>query len=279
MSKTASTTILANNNIIFSPEKPLISQTNHFFDHHPDLLKKSKQDVATQGNITAEKVAILFPIKGTATKTFMKGTGREITKLPVKIGEYFRTELYLIDELQDLLELLCLLHDQDCFLIRGIPIEGINLDKLVRKKNGDDATFIDTPKHLIILDFDNVESPAHIDAILHPGDAVRWMIKEKLPSTFHDTDCVYQFSSSFGMEKEGRRGRYIKLHLFFWAKTPLTEAELRRWGVAYNLERGEEIIDCAVFGAVQPVFISPRKCLGFTDPARQPLGFMKGGQS
>lgn len=133
-------------------------------------------------------------------------------------------------------------------VIRGTPVDGVVAEKTTFE-DGKQAVrngrylrraelFRDEPCQWLMLDVDGGDNDGMVDVALQ-----RWVSKH-LPAEFHNTTFVYQLSSSYGV-KPG-----LRAHLWFWLETPMTSAEMKAWGKAWNDAHGK-VIDTAVFSPVQ----------------------------
>lgn len=94
-------------------------------------------------------------------------------------------------------------------------------------------------------------------------------IKAVLPACFHNASYHWQLSSSAG--KKGKE-HLLKVHIWFWLKTPYTSEQLKTWATAINLES-----DHSVFNPVQIHFTAnPEFEAGVNNPVMQRSGFVQG---
>ena len=102
------------------------------------------------------------------------------------------------------------------------------------------------------------------------------IIKDKLPSCFHDVAFYYQLSSSAGLTKvDGGAYRVghttLKVHLWYWLDRPLCCPSIREWIRGSNLP-----IDAAPFNPVQPHYTSNPTFRGGEDPLQFRSGIVLG---
>jgi len=102
------------------------------------------------------------------------------------------------------------------------------------------------------------------------------IIKDKLPSCFHDVGFYYQLSSSAGLTKvDGGAYRVghttLKAHLWYWLDRPLCCPSIREWIRGSNLP-----IDAAPFNPVQPHYTSNPSFRGGDDPLQFRSGIVLG---
>lgn len=199
--------------------------------------------------ITADRITVLHCQDGYAAKTF-HADGRV---RPYRAGKHFRCEELACSSLHDLHAILMSLQDmQRAFVIRGEPVgDGTLADAIVRRTK---VNFRDAPRRWLMLDIDGVPSPPGMEPLSNEALA---HVVAMLPPEFHDASFVAQWSNSAGL-KPG----VIKVHLWFWLKTPLGSADLRAWARTLG-----PLVDPAVFNTVQPHYTARPVFDGIKDPA------------
>lgn len=192
--------------------------------------------------------------------------------------KYFRVHTVEVDGIKRLgAALVAIARNQFAFVIRGAPLPGINLKharRLLRpeKKSGDLATFEEVPRHWVPIDVDHIPCPAAIDPKGDPEGAVEYVVG-LLPDELSDATCWWQWSSSQSVFDN----ETLSLHLWFWADTPLTGDELKRWAVAANLRAGFKLIDPAMFRTVQALYTArPTFDAPLIDPLPRRSGVRQG---
>jgi len=82
----------------------------------------------------------------------------------------------------------------------------------------------------------------------------------------------WQLSSSAGIYNTD----HISVHLWFWLSSPQTSQVLREWAKTFNLSKGHNLIDTALFQAVQAHYTSaPALLNGISDPLNNRSGLTK----
>ena len=173
-------------------------------------------------------------------------------------------------------------------VIRAEPLPGL-LGRIVkRRKNGDQAAFVEVRRCAFMVDSDSLPLPEGLDLLVRPEEAARHLIAQ-LPSEFHDVSCHWQLSSSAGI----KTATTIKMHIWFMADRPLLDAELKLWAKVYNahwaLSRGlpwkgregqkHKLIDDALFQGVQPHYTAtPLFHDGRVDPVSRRSGLLVGSR-
>lgn len=198
---------------------------------------------------TADRITVLHCQDGYAAKTF-HADGRV---RPYRAGKHFRCEELACSSLQDLHSILMSLQDmQRAFVIRGEPVgDGTLADAIIRRTK---VNFRDVPRRWLMLDIDGVPLPSGMEPL--SGEALAHVVG-LLPPEFKDTSFVAQWSNSAGL-KPG----VIKVHLWFWLKTPLGSSDLRAWARTLG-----PLVDPAVFNTVQPHYTARPVFDGIKDPA------------
>lgn len=176
--------------------------------------------------------------------------------LPYDAGSIFTVTRQPLDDLRQFHGVLSSLENNDAaFLIRGDLRDGVASGAAVwRRCIGEGAPFREHVTRLFCVDIDGLEAPDNVDPC--SVEAVQYAIS-KLPSEFHNSDCVAQFSSSAGTLASGRK---IKLHLWFWGSRPYSDVELRRWA-----ER-TDLADPKLYNPVQPHYTAKPIFRGVADP-------------
>jgi hypothetical protein len=97
----------------------------------------------------------------------------------------------------------------------------------LKHRRGDAGPFLTEPvggRRWVLIDFDKVPIPAHIDLVEDPVGAVEYFVG-LLPDEFREVSYHWELSSSAGMGDPD----VLSAHLWFCLDRPITEAELRRW--------------------------------------------------
>ncbi len=127
------------------------------------------------------------------------------------------------------------------------------------------SLFDDQPLHAVLIEVDDFAPTA--DAVRDPEAAIREYIAACLPLEFQGASYHWQLSNSAGhADKQG----VLKVHLWFWLKTPRTSAELKAWAGAIGLKA-----DHSVFQKIQIHYTgAPFFEEGVADPVPLRSGFV-----
>ena len=113
-----------------------------------------------------------------------------------------------------------------------------------------DAHFYEMPTAWICCDFDKYEVPPSIDP--RSPDAIEYLIDTILPAEFRNASYIYQWSSSAGLDYEGRPVKPgTNVHLFFYLDRALYNTELEAW-FSKQIKEG---FDGSTFRTVTPIFV------------------------
>jgi hypothetical protein len=129
------------------------------------------------------------------------------------------------------------------------------------------TVFEDQALHSILIEVDKFE-PLIADPIRDPLGAIAEYIATELPPCFQQASYHWQLSNSFAHpQKPG-----LRVHLWFWLRTPRTSADLRAWASVAQLN-----CDKAVFDEIQVHYTAaPRFAPGVRDPVSVRSGFVAG---
>lgn len=206
------------------------------------------------------------------TKQFI-ATATGLQKLPMHMSKMFRVKRRSFGSIYDLHNILCYLErDSFSFIIRGEPIDGLDLSRPMRRLKYSDtdavATFQSSAEgnRWICFDFDKIECPAAIDPSLSPEKAIRYL-RRLLPAEFQNVTCSWQWSSGAGLDGWST----LSAHLWFMLATPFTDDRLREW--VYDLRLP---VDASLFNAVQPHFTAAPIFHGMNDHINQRSGLISG---
>lgn len=161
------------------------------------------------------------------------------------------------------------------FVIRGAPLPDTNRNYTRRliheRKNGVAPTFAGTARHWFAIDIDHVTAPPLTDVTTDPAGAIDHLIR-LLPPDLHDASCWWQFTSSQGLPGHEET---LSARLWYWNRTPLDDAALKRWAAAAN--RDGKIVDPALYSGVQPHYVAaPIFEEGMADPVPRRHGVRVG---
>lgn len=187
---------------------------------------------------------------------------------PYGLAKYFFVDVLEPDSLQDVFQVLQVLeNDPRSAVVRGELLPDVSTDepirRLLRPKDGEPATLQDCARPWVMIDVDhNVVHDQQAD----PEGAAR-LVVESLPEHFQGADCIWQCSSSAGLNKE------VKVHLWFWLPRPMTSAEVRQWVSKLGLI---DQVDMSVFSPIQLHYTAAPIFEGVEDPMSSRLGFLEG---
>lgn len=207
-----------------------------------------------------------------AQKRFKVLGSKKIEKTPYFAGLEFKHKTIAISNLRDIFVLLEQLQETpSSFIIRGGIKEGAP-SVIKRRMKGEGAFIEPHPRRWVMVDCDKLPIPEYMDAASNPDEVAMW-VREHLPKAFRNAECVYQFSSSQNIPKKlGKKAsKHASLHLIFWLEKAATDQELRNY-----FKRHSDIVDAALFNAVQPHFTATPQFAGMDDPLPKRLGMLKG---
>jgi putative DNA primase/helicase len=139
-------------------------------------------------------------------------------------------------------------------VIRGAVKEGVLLpsEGLRRQVHGENAPFKAEPRRWVALDLDGLSAP--------DGATIAWVVSQ-LPPAWQSASCVYQFTSSHGMEGPGT----LRLRLWFMLDAAVSDAAWR----GYWAPAAEALhLDVALFRAVQPHYVASPTFDGVPNPVQ-----------
>ena len=115
-----------------------------------------------------------------------------------------------------------------------------------------------TPRRWAMFDIDDMTALEGYDIRERPEELVAWVIRERFPAEFQDTQIVWQLSSSAGVGAPNA----VKLHLFAWLSRPMGWKELEAWKRLGGLPvDGAPFRDVQVMYLADPVFVrAPDPC-------------------
>lgn len=157
----------------------------------------------------------------------------------------FKIELKPVSNLAGLAGILSALHkDPKRCLIHGAPKpeDQRQPGKAVGTWARTNVNFDDQPLHTFLIDVDGFE-PFAADPVREPEAAIQEYLQTCLPPEFQRASYYWHLSSSAGMP--GKEDK-LKVHLWFWLKTPYTCAQLTEWAKVVGT-----VVDRAVYRKVQ----------------------------
>ena len=138
------------------------------------------------------------------------------------------------------------------YIIRGHGVE--THQQLVRRtklqEDNVEGKFYEEPTSWICCDFDKYIVPNVNRTSI---EAIEWLIKNELPKEFHNVSYIYQWSSSAGLEYNGKAIKDgTNVHLFFWLDRGLLVDEYKSW-FSKEIEKG---FDPSTFNTVTPIYVN-----------------------
>ena len=175
---------------------------------------------------------------------------RDLTVEPYARAKHFRVDRFPVNGIAQLSKMLQHLEKQTgACVIRGAP----KFDCPANDRRRIKADFEDRPCHIIMLDVDGFSPQG--DPIKDPETCIWEFVDTCLPACFHKASFHWQLSNSAGLPGKEQK---LKVHLWFWLRTPHDSATLRAWATKEKIS-----VDVAVFDPIQihytanPVFEDP----------------------
>ena len=124
-------------------------------------------------------ITFLIPLdKRCATKTFsLDSEGEIIEKSSYPKAFEYRGIQHTVNNLKELFEVLKAQQEQNCFMVNGGIIDGVDKQRMRRLTRGEEPTLEDRPVNVICLDVDGYDQD-------NPAE----YIKKELPEQFHKSD-------------------------------------------------------------------------------------------
>jgi hypothetical protein len=176
---------------------------------------------------TLPDMVTVLRAKGTKflTKRWTR-VGGQLEEISYDKVRLFSASEYPVSNTHDLGELIRQIsNDPQAAIVRGAPAPGVDRNNMLRRarpREGIPATLIATPRWWLGLDLDDIPCPPETDPLFEPDAIVEHTIS-LLPTAFHETTCLWQFTAGHGF-KPG-----IRLRLWYWLARPASDEELRQW--------------------------------------------------
>lgn len=129
------------------------------------------------------------------------------------------------------------------------------IPRLSVAQNGVYGSFIDQPRHLHFLDFDDIPLPAHLTALSALDSIAHWL-RSVLPSEFDDRTVLVQLTSSHGLNPNTARAR-----LLFWSSAAVTGAHIKRYvverlnpHVSDAIQTAKNVLDSQLYSAAHLIY-------------------------
>ena len=158
-------------------------------------------------------------------------------------------------------------------IIRGLPLDHVEKGERVRRLKLNFATPA-WGHRWVLIDIDHHPIPQGL-SIKDGAQAVVDHLVRQLPTEFHGASHHWQLSSSAGIKNDGT----VSAHLWFILTKPVTDVDLKRWGLSVNEKIGYKLIDTALFNDVQPHFTASPQFIGMEDPLSQRSGYCQKSQN
>lgn len=144
-------------------------------------------------------------------------------------------------------------------VIRGDPLPGIPSAGVRRLSNydvgtGEAPTFASASRRWVAFDFDQVGLSEDVDLVADPEQAMRVLIRERLPPAFHGVTCHWTLSSSAA----AGRTRTINARPWFWLDRAVSDSEWKAWADANGIPPSVK----ALFQAVQIHYVAAPRVEG-----------------
>lgn len=218
---------------------------------------------ATASTPPEDTVTILFCEPGhRATKRLVAQPDGSVEVQGYDAGRQFRVLVREITGIEGLSELLSALEAMpEAFVIRGAPL--VPTDQLLRRTSNEPRNFgsPEGGRRWVLIDFDKIPLPSGMSLTADQVAVVEYLVS-LLPAEFHGCSYHYQLSSSAGFTDDDK----ASAHVWFWLSEPWPDARLKAWARSVNEEAGYNLIDTALFQAVQPHFTAAPLFDGLPNP-------------
>ena len=201
--------------------------------------------------------------------TVLRTHGRPLTKCLRPDGslvayanaKHFTVREVAVGSLDDLVAAFDRLsRDPRCAVIRGLPVEGLDRQRALRRK----TNFAPAPRRWLAVDVDGVDEPIGLTFAAEPEAGAEYVRDSLLPPAFENAVCWWQATSSAGI-KPGIRAR-----LWFWCNRPVGDAEAKRW-------LADAPVDPTLYGPVTLHYVAaPIVEPGARDPIARRQGVLDG---
>lgn len=231
-------------------------------------------------NDHCDEITCLYCLPGyAATKTFVADDAGNIVKHDFNAGTLFRQFEQPINSILELSEALTELEKNPrASVIRGKLCDPKLADEALRRLGaGEGLDFkghFKTPaqgRHWVLIDVDKLKLPKRLPLTAkNLGKILHW-ISEQFPPELHDVSFHWQLSSSAGVFDT----HAVSAHFWFWLTCPVTNADLKAWGAAFNASSKQLKIDLALFQHVQAHYTAAPIFEGMADPFPARSGLMR----
>lgn len=221
----------------------------------------ARESKAENSSSDLDEITVLIAESGHAAKTLSRTQTGEVATKSYSAGSMFRVLTYGVSSIQELgARLDAIQNNRRCLVIRGKPLKTLVPGEPVRRLK---ANFV-TPvrgRRWVMIDFDKIALPKGMGLHIDASQAIDHLVRQ-LPEEFHGVSYYWQLSSKAGFTRED----VVSLHAWFWLDRPVSDAQLKAWGKAWNERVGLKLIDTALFNAVQQHYTSRPILIGLGDP-------------
>lgn len=181
-------------------------------------------------------MTVLTAFDGLMVKRFYLADDGDLACQSYGQESHFSARISLVNGLADVFDVITQTSEAPrSVLIRGAPAVG--LAQPARRKA---ANFPEPEqgRRWLMLDFDNIEVPAGIDAC--SVEAIERAAILNLPAEFHNASYAFQFSGSAGIFRpDGSPWKSgLNVHLFFWLDRPITGKLLEAYLIRHCIDTG-----------------------------------------
>jgi hypothetical protein len=171
----------------------------------------------------------------------------------VSTSTFFDSNTFEVTNILELFDVITIVReDPNSFIIRGkgLEEEQYYVRRLKFSEDSTDGNFYEEYTSWLCCDFDSYEVPEGINRC--SIEAIEYLIKEILPTEFHNVTYIYQWSSSAGLEYNGIPAKEgTNVHLFFYLDRGLLDTELKAWFAPQKADG----FDVSTFNTVTPIFV------------------------
>ncbi len=199
--------------------------------------------------------------------------GTRLETTPYGKAAQFRHHTETVADIEQLCEVLKCHSQFNCFAVRG-TVRADAPSVINRRYKSHDGGLLDAPSRLVAVDLDTEVAPNWLDTddITAVGDYLRG----RLPPELQGVSCVVQLSAGYGLWRWKPGPQLLKARLWFLNDIPLDGAQLRRWFREQNESGHYAVMDEAVAGGVQPIYIATPDFIGCADPVPERWALLLG---
>ena len=217
--------------------------------------------IAAASVSTLDSLTVLKSLAGQANKQVIAREGADPEIRGYSAGKYFLVLETPVANIGDLSSLLQSVEKHNAALvIRGAPRPDLDLKQKHRRTKEN----FQTPRNgrkWILIDFDKIPLPSGLSLQQNVAAVCEFLIT-LLPHEFHAASYHWQLSSRAGLGDPS----IASMHIWFWLNRPVSDAQLKAWGVWWNAKAGLKIVDTALFNDVQAHYTAAPQFVGMSDP-------------